>query len=247
MFDKNKINELLHNGKKLSEILREFGLKVNGGNYRSLKEFMAKNAITAANNSREEYEKHPKYCAFCGKKIDYVHRANTYCSQSCAASVNNSKFPKRVKQNMGKRNYPDKREYEENELYCIVCGKKLIGNQKKFCSVKCKNKCYSNQKYHTDYSKKKDEDGTLLKYEYILKLGGKCSKCGYDKNLSALSFHHLRDKEFTLTSRAFSRLPKEMIENEIGKCVLLCQNCHHEEHHPSLTKENIENIIKNKK
>ena len=32
MFDKNKINELLHNGKKLSEILREFGLKVNGGN-----------------------------------------------------------------------------------------------------------------------------------------------------------------------------------------------------------------------
>ena len=247
MFDKDKINEFLSNGKNLSEILREFGLKVNGGNYRSLKKFMAKNAIVVVSNCREEYEKCPKLCAACGKEIDYEHRYNTFCSKSCAAHVNNSKNPKRVKENKGVREYPENRNYKENDLHCIVCGKKLTGNQKKFCSASCKNKCYSEQKYHTHYSRKNDENGSLLKYEYIIKLGGKCSKCGYDKNISALSFHHLRDKDFTLTSRAFSRMPKEMIENEIGKCVLLCQNCHHEEHYPELNKENIENIIKNKK
>ena len=243
MFDKDVITELLNNGESLSGILAKFGLKVNGGNYRSLKKFMTDNWIVRNNTcNREEYDKNPKYCPSCGKKIDFEHRNNTYCSKSCAAHINNSKFPKRVKENSEKRNYPENRKYEDNGLHCVVCGKKLTGNQKKFCSVQCKNRQYSYEKYHTLYSRKNDENGAKTKYEYILKLGGKCSKCGYDKNLAALSFHHLRDKDFTLTSRAFSRMPKEIIEKEIEKCVLLCQNCHHEEHHPELDKNKIGGI-----
>ena len=40
----------------------------------------------------------------------------------------------------------------------------------------------------------------LLRLELIEKLGGKCSKCGYDGNITALHFHHLRDKKFSIDS-----------------------------------------------
>ena len=71
-----------------------------------------------------------------------------------------------------------------------------------------------------------------------MQLGGKCAICGYDKNLSALSFHHLRDKKFVLQSRNFSRYTDEEIKLEVSKCILLCQNCHHEIHHPNLDMSN---------
>ena len=46
----------------------------------------------------------------------------TYCSRSCAVSINNSKFPKR----------PAVRKI------CSFCGKKFI-SRKKYCSTECKN------------------------------------------------------------------------------------------------------------
>lgn len=61
-------------------------------------------------------------------------------------------------------------------------------------------------------------------------LGGKCIKCGYNKCIWALVFHH-RDpskKEFTVGnyySRSWEKLKKEL-----NKCDLLCANCHNETH-----------------
>lgn len=65
-------------------------------------------------------------------------------------------------------------------------------------------------------------------------LGGKCCRCGYNKNLAALHFHH-RDpniKEFD-----FGKLRQKawaIIVEELKKCNLLCANCHAEEHAPEL-------------
>ena len=41
--------------------------------------------------------------------------------------------------------------------------------------------------------------GLKRKYEAVLARGGKCEICGYNKNLSALEFHHKdpSEKEFT--------------------------------------------------
>lgn len=243
--NKETLQKLLEECNSLSEVLNKLGKKDNGGTRRTLKKIMSENGLTFRRGeiTREEYNKNPKVCPVCGKKIDFEHRANTYCSSSCAAKANNSLYPKKKKLNLGKRDYPKNRKYEENGLYCSVCGKKLTGNQKKFCSDRCKRKFYSRQSYQTNYSKKKDELGAIKKYEYIMRLGGKCSCCGYDKNISALVFHHTRDKEFTLTARVFNRLNEEDIQKELDKCILLCQNCHHELHHPELNKERIETII----
>lgn len=246
--EKEKLEKLLIESDSLSEVILKLGLKVNGGTRRTLKKYMSDNGLVFERNkmTREKYNQNPKICPVCGKEIDFEHRANKYCSSSCAAKVNNVLYPKKKKINANKRKYPETRKYEEKDLYCVVCGKKLTGNQKKFCSDKCKRKFYSLQGYQTNHSQKNDKLGALKKYEYIIKLGGKCSVCGYDKNLSALTFHHTRDKEFTLNARVFSRANEEDLKKELDKCILLCQNCHHELHHPDLNKEKIKKLLEEK-
>jgi len=60
--------------------------------------------------------------------------------------------------------------------------------------------------------------------------GGKCNKCGYDKNVGALQFHHTKEKIFPLHTRQLHMLSEDEIAKELEKCILLCANCHAEEH-----------------
>ena len=54
--------------------------------------------------------------------------------------------------------------------------------------------------------------------------------CGYNTCASALEFHHINDdKEGTVGVFANRGKLKEMI-NEMGKCIILCCNCHKELH-----------------
>ena len=71
--------------------------------------------------------------------------------------------------------------------------------------------------------------------DYIQSLKHRCSKCGYDKCVEALEFHHInsQDKDSALSryiKRVFSPALKELIDKEVSKCVVLCANCHREEH-----------------
>jgi hypothetical protein len=88
--------------------------------------------------------------------------------------------------------------------------------------------------------------GLKRKYEIILTRGGKCELCGYDKNITALEFHHKNpdEKEFQIDVRHFSNSSLETLQKELDKCILLCANCHREIHHPDLTLDNIPEIIK---
>lgn len=114
---------------------------------------------------------------------------------------------------------------------CIICGTTLKGKQTMFCTVSCKNKT------HQSYTAQKKR-GLGRKLEIISTLGAKCTKCGYNKNLSALSFHHLKDKSFKLDLRSLSNRTYKKVMQELEKCVLLCHNCHAEIHNPELDLEN---------
>jgi hypothetical protein len=60
-------------------------------------------------------------------------------------------------------------------------------------------------------------------------MGGKCSKCGYNKCQNALDLHHVdpSQKSFGLSSRGLTR-SWDRIKVEADKCILLCSNCHRE-------------------
>ena len=61
--------------------------------------------------------------------------------------------------------------------------------------------------------------------------GCKCERCGYDKNISALEFHHIdsRQKDFSITD---THRCWEEVKAELDKCILVCANCHREIHNP---------------
>ena len=75
------------------------------------------------------------------------------------------------------------------------------------------------------------EKQRTLKLTAISYKGGKCMLCGYNKHPSALEFHHTdpKKKDFTIASRATASF--STIKTELDKCILVCSNCHREEHH----------------
>lgn len=59
--------------------------------------------------------------------------------------------------------------------------------------------------------------------------GGCCEKCGYNKSISALQFHHLNpdEKDFQIGGSSYSF---EKLKIEVDKCIMVCSNCHIEIH-----------------
>lgn len=76
-------------------------------------------------------------------------------------------------------------------------------------------------------------------------MGGKCSICGYDKNLASLDFHH---KDSTTKEASIGNMVAhhlwDKVKIELEKCVLLCRNCHSDAHNPDLRSETNCNKVK---
>jgi hypothetical protein len=58
--------------------------------------------------------------------------------------------------------------------------------------------------------------------------GGKCEECGYDTYRGALEFHHTDPTQ--KDHYALRAINRERLFAEVDKCILLCANCHREEH-----------------
>jgi len=69
-----------------------------------------------------------------------------------------------------------------------------------------------------------------LKEKCVDYKGGKCQHCDYDKYIGALEFHHIdpKAKEFSIGNAATRAW--EVVKPELDKCIMLCANCHREEH-----------------
>jgi hypothetical protein len=63
-------------------------------------------------------------------------------------------------------------------------------------------------------------------------LGGQCCICGYRRCYGGLHFHHADPKTKTTTIASMLKTPtaRERIGEELSKCVLICGNCHAENH-----------------
>jgi hypothetical protein len=70
-----------------------------------------------------------------------------------------------------------------------------------------------------------------LKKDLVEYKGGKCEKCGYNKCVAAMDFHHKdpKEKNFGLSGNGNTQ-SWEKLTKEADKCLLLCANCHRELH-----------------
>lgn len=70
---------------------------------------------------------------------------------------------------------------------------------------------------------------TNLKIRAVLYKGNACERCGYNGCLESMTFHH-RDaahKDFEISGATWNWA---LLTQELDKCEMLCQNCHHETH-----------------
>jgi endogenous inhibitor of DNA gyrase (YacG/DUF329 family) len=117
------------------------------------------------------------------------------------------------------------------KVTCSTCGSPLTGRQRRFCSRRCKNADTNHR--HQSYLSQQSR-GWRRKIGLLEQYGGACSRCGYARNLAALVWHHVDPglKSFSLDLRSLSNRSESEIRSEVGKCIVLCANCHAEVHHP---------------
>lgn len=106
----------------------------------------------------------------------------------------------------------------KRDPFCNTCGEKdpsaFYGKMKSMCG-----KCHAK-----DIGKRlAAAREAAVKYK-----GGKCERCGYDKYIGALEFHHLDPTQKDPTGLRAYKLSR--LFAEVDKCMLLCANCHREEH-----------------
>lgn len=68
-----------------------------------------------------------------------------------------------------------------------------------------------------------------------------CEDCGHTFHPAAMQFHHVRGrKKFTVGNLTRSN---KSLEAEMGKCVLLCANCHFVRHHSPPSEWELERLL----
>ena len=152
-------------------------------------------------------------CIMCGNEFEAIKSTKKYCSIECQNAMRRQKYAERER-------IPKDINYKGNEKICPICNntffpKTAMANQR-MCCYNCM------------------PDGVqLTRGMFLAKIketrGGKCIRCGYDRCIKALEFHHIdpSKKDFTISNDHF-RL-QEAVE-ETKKCILICSNCHKELH-----------------
>jgi hypothetical protein len=151
-----------------------------------------------------------------------------------------NKFDLKTKYKSFKEGY-----HKEQEVFsigtCTSCGVELndetaykrTGRGAYHCYCKkCFCKLY--KKTRTDYKQK------AIDYK-----GGKCINCGYNKNPTALEFHHTDSNKKEFNPSGMHNISWEEATNELDKCILLCSNCHREEHFKTDTKKEMHKEFSN--
>ena len=112
---------------------------------------------------------------------------------------------------------------------CEICDEKFDSNSKtRIYCYKC-----SGDSTRLDNETRKHQKTILrqsMKKQAIRLLGGKCSRCGYDRCIDALEFHHENPKEKEFKLGSGNTMSWKEYKAEALKCKLVCSNCHKEIH-----------------
>lgn len=143
----------------------------------------------------------------CATEFIASDRRQKYCSRSCAAVVNNTNHPKRVR--------------ISGVFHCLVCDKKLKDQQKRFCSKYCAT-VYRTYKKYSDFIEGFSDGSTitgLLGGGYRLLLLENCDytcRCGWNTPNPVTGKPIL----------TINHIDGDWKNNYIWNLEVLCYNCH---------------------
>lgn len=129
--------------------------------------------------------------------------------------------------------------YRTSCLTCVPFGQSVYrrkGPGESKADPRVKQKRWRQKTGHSESVKKFRQ---TRKAALVARLGGGCQLCSYGKTVSALAFHHVRDKEKELSERTFQYSWSKTILPEIVKTVLVCHNCHREIHDGLISEERV--------
>ena len=152
----------------------------------------------------ENYYKNPSKCIQCEKELDYKHRHNKFCCQSCAAIFNNQQ-----------------KTQNKKTRKCVICGKELLKkSQRKFCSKECENKNKRMKRYNNhilpngDIINCNEQTVRRIAKDYLEEhVGHKCAICGNSEWL---------EKPILLIA---DHIDGDASNNNIHNFRLICSNC----------------------
>lgn len=189
-------------------------------------------------------------CNNCEKEIIPTSKSSKFCSQDCYNEHRKTRGNIHHKHLLKGRCRTCNEPINVRRSYCPTCHQAFLDKSRKRYKMTTNTKCS-----HCGIEKTKEntfspEEGIWStkcraccrkvgkKSEHDIKQrcvdykGGRCFVCGYKKCLRALEFHHLdpSKKDFSISKKMAKELTVEVCE-ELDKCVLLCSNCHREEHY----------------
>ncbi|GAX39860.1 hypothetical protein NIES4075_08200 [Tolypothrix sp. NIES-4075] len=139
----------------------------------------------------------------------------------------------------------------QNRKFCLDCSPygrhntvdlTLVGDKSSKTCPRCKQQLAAEAFYQrrsgkhlSPYCKECTNRQTIermrrFKEKCVAHKGGKCSRCGYNRCIDALEFHHINPLEKDLPLSAGKVYSFEKAKAELDKCILVCANCHREIH-----------------
>ena len=132
-----------------------------------------------------------------------------------------------IKQNMSQRDIAAYLKISQTTVRYHLNKHGLKTTKAKYKETPKETKTENRKKKQREYTK---ERRYLFKTKALDYKGGKCQKCGYSRCREALEFHHIDPKEKDFMISHSNRRSWDAVKKELDKCVLLCTNCHNEEH-----------------
>ena len=124
-------------------------------------------------------------------------------------------------------------EKKENEFFFRNKLKKILHGYCKDCKRDIDRKDYAKDKNNRRTKIRKNSLDQVLRAKLFIqrvKKLSECKKCS-ESRWYVLDFHHLRDKKMTIAELSHRGPSIKTLKEEIRKCIVLCSNCHREEHY----------------
>lgn len=163
------------------------------------------------------------------------HNGHTYwwCKCDCGneKEVQTSNLTCGLTKSCGCQQSPGNTNVNKNfipqEQKCPICQKTFINRQVN------RHYCYDCVPEGITPDQRQIAKQRAFKHFLVNYKGGKCEICGYDKCEGALEFHHHNpaEKDIEISKWNFNyNSDINVFLQEVDKCMLLCANCHREQH-----------------